>query len=355
MTDGVMLVGSIPHTSIPEAMAMFGGPLGQHLCALPDGEVGWRRFWITRVHFQVLAIHPDLEILQRPRRDDGVERIYPHDASDNWNFKVRAGVDKVVFGHAGWRLGFYQDAINSYHHFRNLKDKGILPAKLRFQVSIPTAVSALPPRVFPHPGDLDKVRPGYIDAVRAEVAAMIEQFPPEELAIQWDCSTELQDAYGGVPGLAKDGAIARNLPQIHALSRDIPDSVMLGFHLCFGTLGGWPRFAPDSTDGAVELANAFIAGAGRKVDWMHIPVLDRTDETYYAPLADLRPNGAKIYLGMIHNIESFATRFALARKFLPEFGVAAYCGFGRRRPEELPDLLGEHLTAIDVMRQASAR
>ncbi len=355
MTDDVMLVGSIPHNSIPEAMAMFGGPLGQHLCTLPDGEVGWRRFWITRVHFQVLAVHPDLEIIQRPRRDDGIERIYPHDASDNWNFKVRDGVDKVVFGHPGWRLGFYQDAVNSYHHFRNLKDKGVLPPNIRFQVSIPTAVSALPPRVFPHPGDLDKVRPGYIDAVRAEVAAMMEQIPPSELAIQWDCSTELQDAYGGVPTLPKEGAIARNLPQIHALSRDIPESVMLGFHLCFGTLGGWPRFAPDSTDCAVELANAFMEGAGRKVDWMHMPVLDRTDEAYYAPLADLRPRGAKIYLGMIHNMENFEKRFALARKFLPDFGVAAYCGFGRRRPEELPDVLGEHLAALDVMRRATTR
>lgn len=350
MTDDVLLVGSIPHDSIPEAMAMFGGPLGQHLCALPDGEVGWRRFWITRVHFQVLAIHPDLEILQRPRRDDGVERIYPHDASDNWNFKVRDGVDKVVFGHAGWRLGFYQDAVNSYHHFRHLKDKGVLPTNLRFQVSIPTAVSALPPRVFPHPGDLDKVRPGYINAVRAEVAAMMEHIPPNELAIQWDCSTELQDAYGVVPGLPKAGAIERNVPQIHALSHDLPESVMLGFHLCFGTLGGWPRFAPDSTDGAVELANAFMEGAGRKVDWMHIPVLDRTDTAYYAPLAGLRPGGTKIYLGMIHNMENFEKRFAAARKYVPEFGVAAYCGFGRRRPEELPEVLGEHLTALDVMR-----
>jgi hypothetical protein len=349
MTADVMLIGSIPHTSIPEAMAMFGGPLGKHLCTLPDGEVGWRRFWITRVHFQVLAIHPDLEILQRPRRDDGVERIYPHDASDNWNFKVREGVDKVVFGHPGWRLGFYQDAINSYQFFKGLKEKGTIPKHLRFQVSIPTAVSALPPRVFPHPGDLAKVRPGYIDAVRAEVAAMIEHIPPDELAIQWDCSTELQDVYGGVPGFPEEGAIERNLPQIHALSRDIPESVMLGFHLCFGTLGGWPRFAPGSADRVVELANAFISGAGRKVDWMHIPVLDRTDDAYYASFADLKPNGCRIYLGMIHNMDNFAQRLALARNYLPDFGVAAYCGFGRRHPSELPGVLNEHLAALEQM------
>lgn len=351
MSDHVMLIGSIPHHSIPEAMEMFGGPLGRHLHTLPDGEVGWRRFWITRVHFQVLAIHPDLEIIQRPRRDDGVERIYPHDASDNWNFKVRDGVDKVVFGHAGWRLGFYQDAVNSYQFFKSLKEKGSIPGHLRFQVSIPTAVSALPPRVFPHPGDLAKVRPGYIDAVRAEVSAMIEQIPAEELAIQWDCSTELQDVYGGVPGVPAEGALERNVPQIRELSRDIPESVQLGFHLCFGTLGGWPRFAPDSADRVVELANAFIAGAGRKVDWMHIPVLDRSDEAYYQPFANLQPKGAKIYLGMIHNMDTFEARLRAARKYLPDFGVAAYCGFGRRPPSELPSVLQEHLQAVAAMKK----
>ena len=223
MDGDTLLVGSIPLTTPAEALEVFGGPLGPHLASLPDGEVGFRQFWITRVHFQVLAIHPDLEVIQRPRRDDGIERIYAHDASDNWNFRVREGVEKVVFGHPGWRLGFYQEALNSYHVFKMLKQQGKLPAHLRFQVSIPAAVSALPPRVFPAPGDLAKVRPGYIDAVRAEVQAILEHIPPSELAIQWDCSSELQDAYGQVAGLPPEGMIERNLPQIHALSHDLPE------------------------------------------------------------------------------------------------------------------------------------
>ncbi|MDF2115640.1 hypothetical protein PY365_08670 [Roseiarcaceae bacterium H3SJ34-1] len=348
----VMLVGSIPHKSIPQAMNMFGPPLAQHLQALPDGEVGWRRFWITRVHFQVLAIHPDLEVIQQPRRDNGIERIYPHDATDNWNFKVRDGVDKIVFGHPGWRLGFYQDAANSYHFFRDLKDKGLLPESVRFQVSIPSAVSAIPPRVMPHKGDLEKVRPGYIDAVRAEVLAMLDVIPAKELAIQWDCSSEMQDVYGGIAGTPAPGGIERNLPQINALSRDLPDDVMLGFHLCFGTLGGWPRFAPDSTDKAVELANAFIEGSGRRVDWMHIPLLDRTDEAYYAPLAALRPDKTRLYLGMIHSMNTYEQRLALARKYVPDFGVAAYCGFGRRDPDELQGILDDHVRAVELLQRS---
>ena len=73
MKGDTLLVGSIPLTTATEALQTFGEPLGASLASLPDGEVGWRQFWITRVHFQVLAIHPDLETIQRPRRDDGVE------------------------------------------------------------------------------------------------------------------------------------------------------------------------------------------------------------------------------------------------------------------------------------------
>jgi hypothetical protein len=145
--------------------------------------------------------------------------------------------------------------------------------------------------------------------------------------------------------------VERNLNQIHALSKDLPDEVFLGFHLCFGTLGGWPRFEPASMDKAVELANAFIAGSGRRVDWMHIPVLNRSDDEYYEALSDLKPQKARIFLGMIHNMETFEVRLAAARKYIKDFGVAAYCGFGRRPKGDLPEILREHFAALDLMRR----
>jgi len=238
--------------------------------------------------------------------------------------------------------------------FRLLKQQGSLPAGLRFQVSIPTAISAMPPRVFPVPGDLEKVRAGYIDAVNAEISAILTKIPAGELAIQWDCSTELQDVYGGA-NLPEEGGVARNTPQFHALSHGIPGEVAVGVHLCFGTLGGWPRFAPPSANRAIELANGIIKGAGRKIDWVHIPLLNRDDDAYYQTLAQLEPGPARIFLGMVHNMDSFETRYRLARKYLPEFGVGAYCGFGRRLPSELPETLNEHLQALNVMRAFSRR
>jgi len=79
---------------------------------------------------------------------------------------------------------------------------------------------------------------------------------------------------------------------------------------------------------------------------VHIPVLDRVDSPYFPPLAELKLRGARAYLGVIHNMERYKERIAAARKFLPEFGVAAFCGFGREPPSEMPRVLDDHLTAV---------
>ena len=59
-------------------------------------------------------------------------------------------------------------------------------------------------------------------------------------------------------------------------------------------------------------------------------------DPFFAPLKDLQPRGARVYLGVIHHMDGFKERIALARKFLPEFGLAAYCGFGRIPPADMP-------------------
>ena len=341
----LLLVGSIPLETAKDVFQTFGKGLGKHLAAVPDGEVGFRRHWISRVHFQVFAIHPDIEVLQRPRPDGGVERLNPHDVSDSWRFRVREDVNAIRFGEPGWRLGFARDAVSSYQIFSAMKDKGTLPSHLRFQVSIPMVNSAAPLRVFADAASCAKVRAGYAQALRAEIEKILEHIPHRELAIQWDCATELHEAYRG--------AIEEQVPQV-ALSRAIPKAVKLGYHLCFGTLGGWPRFAPDDLGAAVKLANAFIEGSGRKVDWMHIPVLDRSDDGFFAPLKDLKPQGARVYLGMVHNMDGFKARAATARKFLKSFGVGAFCGFGRMPPAEMPRVLQEHKQALRLV-QSSGR
>lgn len=349
MTKDLLLVGSVPMDTVQDVFQTFGAKLGKFLPAMPDGEVGPRRHWISRVHYQVLALHPDLEVVQQPAKDpDGREHIFPRNAGDSWMFRVRDGVDQILFGERGWRLGYAHEALNSYFVFRTLREKGIVPQDLRFQVSMPMVNSVLPPRLFPNVADREKVIPGFTQALRDEVETIVSKIPNDDLALQFDCSTELQDAYGNIPGFPADTAIQRNVGQIEAICPHIPSEVALGFHMCFGTLGGWPRFEPPDIGGAVGMANAFVAHSGRRVDWVHIPLVNTLKDSFYAPLANLEPQGARVFLGLIHNMESLEQRIAIARKYVDDFGLAAYCGFGRVPPPELPKILGAHLKAVNA-------
>jgi len=145
-----------------------------------------------------------------------------------------------------------------------------------------------------------------------------------------------------------------NTAQIRNLARHVPESIPLGFHWCFGTFGGWPRFAPDDLGRAVELSNAAVEAANRRVDWIHIPTLNRSDDAFYRPLQNLRPQGARVFLGMIHTMPTFKERFEVAKKYLPDFGIAVYCGFGRQSPSDVPKVIQDHRQAMQFFRARRA-
>ena len=315
---------------------------------MPDGEVGPRRHWISRVHYQVLAAHPELDVVQRPAPDEnGVERQSPRNAADAWWFKVKDGVKEVRFGDPGWRLGYARDAINSYFVFKTMKEKGVLPRTCASRCRSRWSTACCRRGSFPTCAI--SIRSGRATRRRRGPRSppSSRRFPHKDLAIQWDCSTEIQDAYGACRAPARRCDRAQSA-EVRNLSPHIPSEVALGYHFCFGTLGGWPRFAPDDLGQAVKLANGFVAASGRRVDWVHIPVLDRSDDAFFAPLKELRPQGARVYLGAIHNMARFKERLATARKYLPDFGLGAYCGFGRLPPAELPGVLANHVEAAEI-------
>lgn len=347
MGKELLLVGSVPLDTAEEVMQRFGGALGKYLPALPDGEIGERRSWVNRLCYLIFNGHADLETLKRPKPVDGVEQLLPRTRDDAWQFRVRPGVERIRFGNPGTRLGYARDAVASYFVFRTLREKGIIPADLRFQISIPMVNSVVRPLYFPDPKDLDRVRPGFEESLAAEMAVIYARIPHQDLAIQWDCAWEIQAVSGSAAG-TKEALVETHTAPIARLSQTIPEKVELGFHFCFGTFGGWPAFAPETLGPTVDLANASIEAAGRRVDWIHIPTLDTVAEKFYAPLTELKPKGADVYLGAIHNMTTLKERLAVARQFLPRFGLAAYCGFGRTPPAEMPRILEDHLTAVKL-------
>ena len=352
MGQSVLLVGSVPLKTVEEVMRTFGGTLGPHLPAIPDGEVGERRSWVLRLSYQVFNGHIDLETIKRPERANGVEQLLPRSRDEVWQFRVKDGVENVRFGNPGYRLGYAKDATSSYFVFKTLREKRVFPKDLRFQISMPMLDSVVRPLTFPVPGDLARIRPGYEEAIAAELDAIFDAIPHGDLAIQWDCAWEVAAIHGNVEGYPDEARLETHVAPIGRLSRKIPEKVALGFHFCFGTFGGWPHFAPADLGRTVELINASARAVDRRIDWVHIPTLDRTDDAFYAPLAGLDARGARVYLGMIHSMASFKERLAVARKFLPDFGLAAYCGFGRNPPEQMPQVLQDHLKAVELSRQA---
>jgi hypothetical protein len=53
-------------------------------------------------------------------------------------------------------------------------------------------------------------------------------------------------------------------------------------------------------------------------------------------------------------METFKQRFDLARKYLPDFGLAAFCGFGREPVSALPSILNDHLRALELAQRTRA-
>jgi hypothetical protein len=94
-------------------------------------------------------------------------------------------------------------------------------------------------------------------------------------------------------------------------------------------------------------ANNVSAGISRTIELIHMPVpRDRDDDAYFAPLKDLRLRPeTRISLGLVHHTDGVAgtrRRIATAQRHLRDFAIATECGFGRRDPATLPELLRIH-------------
>ena len=124
----------------------------------------------------------------------------------------------------------------------------------------------------------------------------------------------------------------------------------MGFHLCYGDSGGKHFTEPADTGLMVKIANALSENSPRPIQWIHLPVpKERDDSAFFAPLKKLalRPE-TRLFLGLVHpgdGIEGTRRRMAMAQRFVSEFGIATECGFGRRPPETVPELLRIHAEA----------
>jgi len=340
----VMLVGSVPLATAEEVMAVCAAELGGLVAALPDGETGYRTNWINYQAYFVHHPHPQLETLQRPAPVDGVQQWSPSGFADLWNFRVRDGVQRLAFG----RLFYAEAAIKSYVAFADLREVGQIAADVRFQIALPTPPGGIAAFFRDDSTDYERVCEAYSRALVREVADIVEAIPPSDLAIQWDVCNEVMENEGAYPWLPADGrAWDRYLEMLRAVGPIVPSEALLGYHLCYGDLGGHHIVQPSDLGLLTRMANAAVTESGRPVDWLHMPVpIDRRDDAYFAPLDELEAPDARLFLGVVHEadgLQGAAARLNAARAHVPgAVGVATECGFGRRPRETVIPLLRLH-------------
>jgi hypothetical protein len=338
MTVRAHLVGSVNLANAQEVFKAASAAAGDALDRLPDGETGDRQWWIDA---QIPALEACPQLDRLPDHDIGGY------ARPLWRVTPGVSAADIDLG----PLGYVDAARGSYEALAELQRAGVVRADVRLQVSLPT--SAVVALVFVRDDDRLLFEQAHERALRAEIGAMVAALPPGALALQWDVSGEMGMAEGAFPCYFAESPIDGTAERLARLSRDIPDHVQVGVHLC---LGDGPSRRAGSPDAAllVAMANAIAERFPRRLDWVHMPVPDdRDSDAFMEPLADLSlPEGSQLFLGIVHaadGVEGAVRRAAIARRHVPDFGVAAECGMGRRPSEDIQELLALHGAVVAAL------
>ena len=159
---GVHLVGSLPFGSTNEALTKTSYALAEHISTIPDGEVGDR--WLFTM-WQTFAFPPEI-----------------HGPMDR-NFKPLNNYDfECKYEHIQ-PTKYDEMAISSYKTFCKLRDEGVIPKGVRFQVSLPTVMNS----VWVH-ADFryrEHVTPLYERRLLEDIRRLQDAIPAHDLAIQF--------------------------------------------------------------------------------------------------------------------------------------------------------------------------
>jgi hypothetical protein len=339
VTSDLLLVGSLPAASTEAALRAAGELFGDLVFALPDGETGPRAAWVGYERERLVRPNPDVETVSETTSPTGI----PRHAYETPVFKIRAGVTDLRFD--SWPR--IDDAIASYQVFRALQAEGAIPAGLRFQVGLPFPASAMNGFKADFAADYPVAERAFEDLVARELNRLTAAIPPAELAIQWDMAYETQDIER-VLAWTPEGAWERFAGPVTRLTRLIGAEVLVGYHFCYGTFPEWPMYEARDMGLLVRMANFAVANSGRTVDWVHLAgprYLRSEDRSFFRPLIDLEAGDARVFLGIVLPIDGadgLHRRYATASRYISDFGVAMYCGFGRQPGQDGDETMREH-------------
>lgn len=335
----VHIVGSVPLADAAAVFAAIGAALGTRVLRIPDGETGERLDWISWLA-PLFADNPAFERVERDHLVHAQAKPLPR-------FRLRQGVAAadVAFG----ELGYAGHAARSYQAFAAAKAAARIPERCRFQVDLAPSYTIM--KIFVDEADQAALEPVYDAALRREIQRVAAAVPHGELAIQFDvASAVFQLLEKGEPtryGRTKAEMHNAFAAEMIALGACVPERADLLYHLCYGDNNHRHSIEPSSMADMVEFANRISTGIARTVALFHMPVpRGRADDAYFAPLGELRLRPeTRLSLGLVHHTDGVAgtrERLATAERYAGNFLIATECGFGRRPPGTIPELLRIH-------------
>lgn len=154
----VVLVESLPFSNAEDSFRAASTSLTGRVGWIPDGEFGERIYWTAMLPEYVFPNEPDLdETLAPPVSSEPL----PGELPGFWTFRIKAG-HQLRFRD----LHYGRTAVESFAVFRSLRDEGVIPADVRFQVCLPSPHSAADP-VFDDPTQWPEIEAAYLDAMDA--------------------------------------------------------------------------------------------------------------------------------------------------------------------------------------------
>jgi hypothetical protein len=344
----LLLVGSLPASSTDAALRSAAELFGDLVFALPDGETGPRAGWVSYERERLVRPNDGVLTVAETESPTGL----PRHAYETPVFAVRPGVTELHW--ESWPR--IDDAIGSYAVFRKLREDGVIPAGLRFQVGLPFPSSAMNAFKADFAADYPVAARAFEDLVAREIRRLTAAIPPSDLAIQWDMAYEVQDLEG-VLAWTCEGAWERFAGPVTRLTPLVPPEVLVGYHLCYGTFPEWPMYEARDMGLLVRMANFAVANSGRPVDWLHLAgprYLRSEDRSFFRPLVDLEPGDARVFLGIVLPVDGAAglrRRVTTASRYISDFGVAMYCGFGRQPGQDGAETMREHARVVREVRR----
>src|ERR1022692_48293 len=311
---------------------------------VPDGETGDRSNWIF-FQMQKFLQSPSL-VPARPL--DAAAGDYERMPQ----LRLADGVDPADMR---WPDPGYADAyLESYATFAALRDEGVIPRGVRFQVEYPTPLASIGAYVVP--GQQQALLGSYEQAMFADLDRLIGALPHDEVAVQWDVAVEfgiLEDSFGPGGSQAFDAIVAG----LARCAGQVPADVPAGLHLCYGDYGHQHFKQPESLALQVRVLNAVTETAGRPVSFVSFTVPQyQRDEAYFAPLAELAADpDTELNFALVpyhpadqapgttdDQVLFIDAGLAASQGGSRAWGICTERGMGRASRDEIPELLDLH-------------